>query len=77
MQNLSLGNSVKSKRLTYLQQADGLLQNLKVLIRLARVQKYISIGFHEELDMALTEINKMVVSYIQTTASNKRLKSTN
>lgn len=63
--NISLGNSVKSKRLTYLQQADGHLQTLKVLMRLSRHLKYVSVGFYKDIDLQLTEINKMLSGYIK------------
>lgn len=62
---ISLGNSVKSKRLTYLQEADGHLQVLKVLMKLSRNRKYISIGFFKEVDLQLTEINKLLSGYIR------------
>ncbi|MFP4457914.1 MAG: four helix bundle protein [Clostridia bacterium] len=60
-----LGNSVKSKRLTYLQQADGHLQTLKVLIRLSHNLRYISNGFYKEVSLELTEINKLLSGYIR------------
>lgn len=66
---ISIGNSVKSKRLTYLQEADGHLQILKVLIRLSRHRRYVSIGFYEEIDLQLTEINKMLSGYIKSTTN--------
>lgn len=67
LKNISLGNSVKSKRLTYLQDADGYLQVLKTLIRLSRYRKYISEGFYKEIDLQLTEINKLLSGYIKST----------
>lgn len=63
--NISLGNSVKSKRRTYLQEADGYLQTLKVLMKLSLRRKYISKGFYREVDLELTVINKMLSSYIK------------
>ena len=63
--HISLGNSVKSKRKTYLQEADGYLQTLKVLFRLARFQKYMGIEFHRQIDHELTIINKMLSAYIK------------
>lgn len=63
--NLSLGNSVKSKRKTYLQDADGYLQTLKILFRLARYQKYIGKEFHRQISVELTEINKMLSAWIK------------
>lgn len=62
---ISLGNSVKSKRLVYLQEADGYLQVLKVLFKLAKQRKYISVGFFKEVDLELTEINKLLSGYIR------------
>ena len=62
---ISLGNSVKSKRKSYLQEADARLQNLKTLIKLSRKQKYISQGFYREIDLELTEINKILSGYIK------------
>jgi hypothetical protein len=64
---ISMGNSVKSKRLTYLQEADGHLQVLKVLIKLSKQRKYISQGFFQEVDLLLTEINKLLSGYIKST----------
>lgn len=69
LKTVSLGNSVKSKRLTYLQEADGHLQVLKVLIRLSKHRKYITIGFYESIDLQLTEINKLLSGYIKSSVS--------
>ncbi len=65
---ISLGNSVKSKRKTYLQEADGHLQVLKVLINLSKQRKYISRGFYREISIELTEINKILSGYIRSTS---------
>ena len=65
IKNILLGNSVKSKRKTYLQEADAHLQTLKVLIKLAHNRKYISNGFFKEIDVNLTEINKLLSEYIK------------
>lgn len=62
---ISLGNSVPSKRKVYLQEADGYLQALKVLLRLSRQRKYISKGLSDKLEIELTEINKMLSGYIK------------
>lgn len=62
---ISLGNSVKSKRKTYLQEADGYLQVIKVLIKLSLRRKYISKAFYRDVDLELTEINKMLSAYIR------------
>lgn len=62
---IEMANSVKSKRKTYAQEADGHLQTLKVLIRLARNRKYISIGFYRELDVEFTHINKLLSGFIR------------
>lgn len=65
---ISLGNAVKSKRKTYLQEADANLQTLKVLIKLSYTRKYISSGFFKEIDTNLTEINKLLSGYIKSAA---------
>jgi len=62
---ISLGNSVRSKRLQYLQEADGHLQTLKVLVRLSKQRRYISVGFYKEVDLELTMINKLLSGYIR------------
>lgn len=67
---ISLGNSVKSKRTTYLQEADGHLQVLKVLMKLSKQRRYISVGFYKEVDLELTEINKLLSGYIK--SANKK-----
>ena len=65
---ISLGNSVPSKRLSYLQEADGYLQTVKVLFRLSRQRKYISRGLAEKLELELYEINKLLAGYIKSAA---------
>lgn len=65
LKNISLANKVKSKRKNYAQEADGILQVLKVLIKLACKEKYISKGFFKEIDLELTEIGKMIGGFIR------------
>ncbi len=65
LKNISLGNSVKSRRKTYLQEADGHLQTLKTLMKLSKQRKYISERFFREIDLELTEINMMLSGYIR------------
>lgn len=62
---ISLGNSVKSKRVTYLQEADAHLQVIKVLMKLSKNRKYIGAGFFQEIDIQLTEINKLLSGFIR------------
>lgn len=62
---IALGDSVKSKRKSYLQEADGYLQTLKVLFRLAKHQRYIGQEFQKQIDLELTIINKMLSAYIK------------
>lgn len=64
---IALGESVKSKRLSYLQEADGHLQALKVLMKLAKQRRYIGKGFHKEVDLELTEINRLLSGFIRST----------
>lgn len=63
--NISLGNSVKSKRKIYLQEADGYLQTLKVLMKLSKERKYLSKNFYKIIDLELTQINKLLSGYIK------------
>lgn len=62
---MALGESVKSKRLTYLQEADAHLQVLKILIKLSKQRRYIGEGFFKEIDLELTKINKLLSGYIR------------
>jgi len=62
---ISLGAAVKSKRLQYLQEADGHLQTLKVLIKLSNHRKYIGQSFFKEIDLELSEINAMLSGFIK------------
>ena len=62
---IEMANSVKSKRKSYAQEADGHLQTLKVLFRLSKNRKYIGVGFYREIDIELTEINKLLSGLIR------------
>ena len=64
---ISLANSVKSKRKVYAQEADGYLQNLKILFKLSKIQKYINRNFYENIQESLSEINAILVGYIKST----------
>jgi len=64
---ITMANNVKSKRLTYLQEADAKLQTMKTLNKLSKQRRYISIGFYKEVDLELTEINKLLRGYIRST----------
>ncbi len=65
LSHIALGDSVKSKRKTYLQEADGYLQMLKIMFRLANFNRYIGNEFWRQIDQELTEINKMLSAYIK------------
>ena len=67
---ISRANDVKSMRLKYSQEAEGYLQKIKSLIKLAFNQKYISKGFYKDISLELTEISKMLAGYIR--AINKK-----
>lgn len=62
---ISLADKVKSKRKVHAQEADGYLQVIKSNFKLARNQKYISLGFFKDIDLELTEIGKMLSGYIR------------
>lgn len=65
----SRANYVKSKRLQYLQESEGYLSTLRFLLKIAKIRKYISLGFFKEIDLDLTEISKMLTGYIKTIIS--------
>lgn len=65
LKRISMAASVKSKRKTYLQEADGYLQGIKMLIKLSAHNKYISQGMHERISVSLTEINRLLVGFIK------------
>lgn len=67
MSRISLANTVKSKRKTYLQEVDGYLENLRVILRLSRQQRYISKSFYEDLDLSMSEIKAMLVGWLKAT----------
>ena len=62
---MALADKVKSKRMSYSQEADGYLQVLKIQFKLAKKRKYISEAFFEDIDLELTEIGKMLSGYIR------------
>lgn len=66
---ISLGNSVKSKRTTYLQEADGHLVNLKTWFTIAKRQKYINIPFYEAIIESLSEIKRLLVGFIKSSTN--------
>jgi hypothetical protein len=71
---INQANSVKSKRIVYLQEADACLQTLKMLFRLSVNKKFIKQAFYEDISESLTEVNKLLVGYFKS-ASNKDYKS--
>jgi pentose-5-phosphate-3-epimerase len=71
---INQANSVKSKRIMYLQEADACLQTLKMLFRLSVNKKFIKQAFYEDISESLTEVNKLLVGYFKS-ASNKDYKS--
>ena len=62
---ISRANSIKSKRLTYSQEAEAYLQKIKSLMKLSFNQRYISKGFYRDISLELTEVSKMLASYIR------------
>ena len=71
---INQANSVKSKRIVYLQEADACLQTLKMLFRLSVNKKFIKQTFYEDISESLTEVNKLLVGYFKS-SSNKDYKS--
>ena len=75
LKSMSLGNSVKSKRKQYLQEAEAELQHLGVLVRFSRNQKYISKGFFEDIDTALSEVKALLSGWLKQTIGSSSNKS--
>ena len=65
---ISLGAKVKSKRKTYLQEADAHIQVIKILMKLSKERRYISNGFFAYTDECITEIEKMLSGFIRSIA---------
>lgn len=62
---MNLANSVKTKRLSYLSTAEGHLHNLVLMMRFSKIQKFVSVGFYEQIDLLLTEIFKLLKGWIK------------
>lgn len=62
---IALGDSVKSKRKTYLQEADAYLQVIKVQTNLAIKRRYFSLGFGKIIKSELEIIGKMLGAWIK------------
>lgn len=56
LRSLLLAHSVRSKKITHLQQAQAYLYDFSVLLKLSRQEKYISISFYEIIDLNLSII---------------------
>lgn len=65
LSNINLANAVKSKRMTYAQTADAHLRTLRVIFRLCKKRRYFSLGFFEQVDIAMTEIARLLSGYIK------------
>ncbi len=65
MKFVLMQNNVRSKRKTYQELQDGHLQICKILISLSYEQKYISFGFYRDTSVSLSEIGKMMGSWIR------------
>ena len=74
LRGMQLANAVKSKRKDYLFEVEGELLHLNVIFRLSRNQKYISKGFFQDIDEALTEIKILLKGWIRQTIGSKTTK---
>lgn len=68
---IHLASKVRSKRITYLQEADGYLETIKSALNLAHNQKYISMGQHFKMFDELLNVNDLLVSYIKESVHKK------
>lgn len=62
---MALANKVKSKRKQYLEKADGYLQECTILNNLSFEIKEINDGFYKNVDRKLSEIGRMLGSWIK------------
>ena len=67
---INLAESVRSKRLTYAQEADGYLESLMLLLRMCKSKhlRYISTGFYDRLYELYDDIKKLLVGFIKSAA---------
>lgn len=65
LDNVNKANNVRSKRLYYAERAESELHNIKMALAIACHEKYVSIGFYKDVSTELTEIDKMLTSYIR------------
>ncbi len=56
MKFIRLASTVKSKRITYLQEADGYMRQVQTLFDICRSLKYISENFFDDIDLEITKI---------------------
>ena len=66
LQNLVIAKKAKSKRM-YLVEADSSLQNAKVLFRLAKDLKYLSVKKYADISQRLVEVGRMLGGWIKKT----------
>lgn len=62
---MSLANKVRSKRKYYLNEADGYIQHCKTLNDLSFHQEQITEGFHDDVELKLSELGRMLSGWIR------------
>ncbi|MGM0437500.1 MAG: four helix bundle protein [Bacillota bacterium] len=65
LKNIMLANKVKSKRKYYQNEIDGYLQYCKILNNLSYNQKEINEGFHDDVELKLSEIGRLLSGWIR------------
>ncbi len=65
LKSIALSNKVSSKKNYHLQEADGYLQILKILYKLSDRNKEISHNFWREVDLQITDIEKLITKEIR------------
>ena len=64
LENVSLANSVKSKRKEYAERAEAQLLNIQFALKLARNRKYITKNFYDEVSVKISRVKNMLIQYI-------------
>lgn len=72
LESVGQAKEVPSKRKAYLQESAGYIQNLVTLFRLSRNERYISLGFFEQIDLKITEVKKILAGFMKSASRTRQ-----
>jgi len=72
LEKVGVAKEVPSRRRQALQEAAGRVRNLVTLFRLSRKQRYISVGFFEQVDLKITEIKKILAGFMKAASRTRQ-----